>query len=66
MQVDIPIRSVLAIYAQENGKGMIFDEDTEGDTINIKNNIGAFVKFAFYGDFFCYSKMVIFGIFPVY
>jgi stringent starvation protein B len=29
MQVDIPVRAVLAIYAQENGKGMVFDE--EGD-----------------------------------
>ncbi len=26
MQVEIPIYAVLAIYAQENGKGMIFDE----------------------------------------
>jgi stringent starvation protein B len=32
MQVDVPVRAVLAIYAQENGKGMIFDEDDEGDT----------------------------------
>jgi stringent starvation protein B len=32
MQVDIPIRAVLAIYAQENGKGMIFDENEEDDT----------------------------------
>jgi stringent starvation protein B len=32
MQVDVPIRAVLAIYAQENGKGMIFDEDGEDDT----------------------------------
>jgi stringent starvation protein B len=32
MQVDIPIRAVLAIYAQENGKGMIFDEEGEDDT----------------------------------
>ncbi len=31
MQVQVPIRSVLAIYAQENGRGMIFDEDEEGD-----------------------------------
>ena len=30
MQVDIPMRAVLAIYAQENGKGMIFD-DEEGE-----------------------------------
>lgn len=35
MQVDVPIRAVLAIYAQENGKGMIFDEhdgDDDDDT----------------------------------
>jgi stringent starvation protein B len=30
MQVEIPMRAVLAIYAQENGKGMIF-EDEEGE-----------------------------------
>ncbi|CAL1241716.1 ClpXP protease specificity-enhancing factor [Candidatus Methylocalor cossyra] len=32
MQVDIPMRAVLAIYAQENGRGMLFDEDGEDDT----------------------------------
>jgi len=31
MQVNVPVRSVLAIYAQENGRGMVFDEDEEGD-----------------------------------
>ncbi|SMF94766.1 stringent starvation protein B [Methylomagnum ishizawai] len=31
MQVDVPTRAVLAIYAQENGKGMIFDEDEDGN-----------------------------------
>jgi stringent starvation protein B len=31
MKVDVPVRWVLAIYAQENGKGMVFDEDTESD-----------------------------------
>ena len=30
VHVDIPTRAVLAIYAQENGKGMIFDEDEDG------------------------------------
>lgn len=31
MRVEVPIAAVLAIYAQENGKGMIFDdEDGEG------------------------------------
>lgn len=32
MQVEIPMRSVRAIYAQENGKGMIFDEDGDDAT----------------------------------
>lgn len=32
MQVDIPMRAVRAIYAQENGKGMIFDDDGENET----------------------------------
>ncbi|MCI0734112.1 MAG: ClpXP protease specificity-enhancing factor [Methylococcaceae bacterium] len=27
MKVEIPVSAVLAIYAQENGKGMIFDDD---------------------------------------
>jgi len=31
MQVDVPIRAVLALYAQENGRGMIFDEEEEGE-----------------------------------
>ena len=31
MQVNVPIRAVLALYAQENGRGMVFDEDEEGD-----------------------------------
>ncbi|WP_027160135.1 ClpXP protease specificity-enhancing factor [Methylobacter luteus] len=32
MHIVTPIAAVLAIYAKENGKGMIFDhEDTEGD-----------------------------------
>lgn len=31
MQVNVPVRAVLAIYAQENGRGMVFDEDEEGD-----------------------------------
>jgi stringent starvation protein B len=31
MHVDVPVRAVLAIYAQENGKGMIFDEDSDDD-----------------------------------
>lgn len=31
MQVCIPIGAVLAIYAQENGRGMMFNEDEEGD-----------------------------------
>jgi stringent starvation protein B len=32
MQVDVPVRAVLAIYAKENGRGMIFDEDGEDET----------------------------------
>jgi stringent starvation protein B len=31
MKVDVPLRAVLALYAQENGRGMIFDEDEVGD-----------------------------------
>lgn len=31
MRVDVPMRAVLAIYAQENGKGMVFDEDGDDD-----------------------------------
>lgn len=27
MQVDVPVKAVLALYAQENGRGMVFDED---------------------------------------
>ncbi len=27
MKVEFPVSAVLAIYAQENGKGMIFDDD---------------------------------------
>lgn len=30
MQVQIPVNAVLAIYAKETGKGMIFDEDIDG------------------------------------
>ncbi|HYE36112.1 ClpXP protease specificity-enhancing factor [Methylocaldum sp.] len=32
MQISVPVRAVLAIYAQENGKGMIFDEEGDDDT----------------------------------
>lgn len=31
MQIYAPIDSVLAIYARENGKGMVFGEDDGGD-----------------------------------
>lgn len=31
VQVYAPINSVLAIYARENGKGMVFGEDNDGD-----------------------------------
>ena len=32
MQVDVPMGAVRAIYAQENGKGMIFDDSGDDDT----------------------------------
>lgn len=31
MQVRVPVSGVLAIYARENGQGMVFDENAEGD-----------------------------------
>lgn len=31
MNVEFPVRSVLAIYARENGRGMVFDDDHDGD-----------------------------------
>lgn len=31
MHIVAPVKSVLAIYAKENGKGMVFDQDTNGD-----------------------------------
>ncbi len=31
MHVQIPIKAVLAVYAKENGKGMIFDDENGGD-----------------------------------
>lgn len=30
MTVELPVRAVLAIYARENGRGMVFDQDNEG------------------------------------
>lgn len=30
MQVQVPVNAVLAIYAKETGKGMIFDEEMDG------------------------------------
>lgn len=32
MHIATPVSSVLAIYAKENGKGMIFDQDDPDDT----------------------------------
>lgn len=32
MHVIVPVNAVLAIYAKENGKGMIFDQDEDGET----------------------------------
>jgi len=31
MHIYVPVAAVLALYAQENGKGMIFDQDDESD-----------------------------------
>lgn len=31
MKVDVPLKAVLALYAQENGKGMVFDDEESGD-----------------------------------
>lgn len=31
MHVSVPVQSVLAIYARENGKGMVFTEEDGGD-----------------------------------
>lgn len=31
MKVDVPLKAVLALYAQENGKGMVFDDEEAGD-----------------------------------
>lgn len=31
-QIDVPIQAVLAIYAFENGRGMVFQEDEDGGT----------------------------------
>lgn len=31
MHVSVPVSSVLAIYARENGKGMVFSEEDDGD-----------------------------------
>ncbi|MBM3203438.1 ClpXP protease specificity-enhancing factor [Candidatus Woesearchaeota archaeon] len=31
MNVEFPIRAVLALYAHENGRGMVFDADQEND-----------------------------------
>lgn len=32
MHIVVPIKAIMAIYAKENGKGMIFDRDEETDT----------------------------------
>ena len=31
MKVDVPLKAVLAMYAQENGRGMVFDDEEAGD-----------------------------------
>lgn len=33
-QISVPIKAVLAIYARENGRGMVFQEDEEGEAEN--------------------------------
>jgi len=32
MNITIPVMAVLAIYARENGRGMVFNEDETGET----------------------------------
>lgn len=32
MSVTIPVMAVLAIYARENGRGMVFNEEEQGET----------------------------------
>ncbi len=32
MQVKVPVAAVMAIYARENGRGMVFEEDEEDNT----------------------------------
>jgi stringent starvation protein B len=32
MQVDVPLTAVLALYAKETGKGMVFDQEEEEET----------------------------------
>lgn len=31
MQVDVPVAAVLALYARENGRGMVFEDEPETD-----------------------------------
>src|SRR6185312_11168326 len=31
LQITVPITAILAIYARENGRGMIFDQEEQGD-----------------------------------
>jgi stringent starvation protein B len=32
MQVDVPLTAVLALYAKETGKGMVFDQEEDEET----------------------------------
>lgn len=50
--VSIPIRAILAIYAGENGRGMVFEEDDDdpqedvASSVSIDNNSGSSSKVA--------------------
>ncbi len=48
-QIELPIHSVLAVYAKENGQGMIFPDEPEeelleGDNISAKEDNGTTVE----------------------
>lgn len=31
MTVEVPVKAILALYARENGRGMVFDQEHDGD-----------------------------------
>jgi len=51
-------------FADENAGPFEF-EDAQGDAVDINNEIGTFVLWAFNGDFFGDREVIIFGMFPV-